>query len=280
MPSEIRKDYLEERYALIAPVRAKRLTGKKKCPFCGQKSRVLANKYPAFSPSNPKAYGRQEIIIDTPEHDKLLADLSVAEMSELIKLYGERLRVMKKDRRIQQVMIFKNHGAEAGATKPHEHSQVIGMEFVPPHLADKMHWEHLYQAKTGRCTYCDMIKKESKTERKIFFDKNVFVFAPYASQYAYEADIFPRRHLDNVADLTDDERKSIAKALKGILLGVKKLGVPYNFYMHERVMDRDQHFYIKVTPRGAHLGPVELGMGLNINPVAPEDAAKFYRKMF
>lgn len=278
MKPEFRKDYFQEQYALIAPVRAKRFSKTKKCPFCGLKTAVLPNKYPAFSPSNRKAYGRQEIIIDTPDHDELLADLSVAEISDLIKLYGERLKAMKKDRRIREVMILKNHGAEAGATKAHEHSQVIGMEFIAPHLEDTTHREHLYQARTGRCVYCDIMKKEGKGPRKIFTDKNVLAFAPFASQYAYEALVLPRRHLDNVADLTVEERKSLAKALKGILLGIKKLGVPYNFYMHERVMDRDQHFCLKVTPRGAHLGPVELGMGLNINPVSPEAAAKFYRK--
>ncbi len=280
MTPELRKDYLQDKYALIAPVRAKRFGKKISCPFCRLKTRVLPNKYPAFSPSYPKVYGRQEVVIDTPKHDALLADLSVSEISTLIGIYGERLKEMKKDKRIKQVMVFKNHGAEAGASKTHEHSQVIGMEFIPPHLQDKMHWEHIYEAKTGRCPYCDIIIKEEKSPRKIYSDKNVFVFAPFASQYAYEARIYPRRHLDNVSNLTLNERKSIAIALKGILLGIKKLDVPYNFYMHERVMDKDQHFYIKVTPRGAHLGPIEIGMGFNINPVAPEDAAKFYRKMF
>ncbi len=280
MKPELRKDFLEDRYALVAPNRAKRFGKNKRCPFCNQKDRVLQNKYPAFSPSFPKAYGRQEVIIDTPDHDRLLADLSVAEIAELIKVYGQRLKAMKKDRRIRQVMILKNHGAEAGASKAHEHSQIIGMEFVPPHLEEKTHREHIYQARTGRCPYCDELKKELKGKRLIFSDKNTAALAPFASQYAHEALIFPRRHIDNIAGLSVKERVSIAKALKGILLGIKKLGVPYNFYMHEKVLDRDQHLYIKVTPRGAHLGPVEIGMGLNINPVSPEEAAKFYRKFF
>jgi UDPglucose--hexose-1-phosphate uridylyltransferase len=280
MTPEFRKDYLHDQYALIAPGRARRYVKRSNCPFCGLKTRVLPNKYPAFTPSNRKAYGRQEIIIDTPDHDKLMADLPVGEIAALIRVYGERLEAMKKDRRIQQVMIFKNHGAEAGASKLHEHSQIIGMEFIPPHLEDKTHREHLRQARTGRCPYCEIIEKEGRGPRKIFSDNHVFVFAPYASQYAYEARIFPRRHLDNVSRLTSVERYSFARALKAILLGIKKLDVPYNFYMHERIQDRDQHFYIKITPRGAHLGGVELGMGLNINPVAPEAAAKFYRKFF
>jgi UDPglucose--hexose-1-phosphate uridylyltransferase len=177
-------------------------------------------------------------------------------------------------------MILKNHGAEAGASKVHEHSQIIGMEFVSPHLERKTAHEHAYQAKTGHCPYCDILEKEAKSARKIYSDKYVVAFAPIASQYAYEARVFPRRHLDNISNLTPAEQKSTATALKIILSGIKKLDVPYNFYMHERVMDKDQHLYIKVTPRGAHLGPIEIGMDLNINPVPPEAAAKFYRNNF
>ena len=119
-----------------------------------------------------------------------------------------------------------------------------------------------------------------KTVRKIYADKNVFVFAPYASQFAYEAHIFTRRHVDNVSLLNDAERRSIAKALKNLTTSITGLGIAYNFYTHERVGDADQHFYIKLTPRGAHWAGVELGTGLIINSIPPEEAAKFYRNNF
>ena len=241
---------------------------------------VIKNLYPAFTTKNKNAYGRQEIIIETPDHQKRLYELPVADLSEAIKIYADRVKEMKKDKRIKYIEVFNNAGSSAGASKSHEHTQIIGMEFVSPYLRDKTEQEHRYQGKTGRCVYCDTIKKEEKGPRKIFSDKNIFAYAPYASQHAYEARIFPRRHLDNVADLTVDERNSIAFALKNILTAVGELKVPYNFYMHERVMDHDQHFYIKVTPRGAHWAGLELGTGLIINPVAPEAAAKFYRKIF
>ncbi len=295
MNSEIRKDYLQDRYALISPRRGKRPGDTVACPFCPNglpkkliiktygsawKVAVLTNKYSAFSKQSKTAYGRQEVVVETPRHDRKLHQLSVADIADLIKVYGERVREIKKDKKIKYILVFKNFGIEAGASKIHEHSQIIGMNFLTPHLNDKTKKEHQYQSRTGRCIYCDVIKKEEKGKRKIYSDKNILALAPYASAHAYEARIFPRRHLDNVGDLTPDERKSIAFALKRILTGVAKLKVPYNFYMHERVMDRDQHFYVKITPRGAHLGGIELGTGLNINPVPPEAAAKFYRKKF
>jgi UDPglucose--hexose-1-phosphate uridylyltransferase len=295
MNSQIRKDYLQDKYALISPRRAKRPTDAVACPFCpenmakGQiikaygkpwKIAVLKNKYPAFTTQKGGVYGRQEIVVETPDHTRKLYELPVADIAECLKVYADRVLEMKKDKLIKYILVFNNAGASAGASKAHEHTQVIGMNFISPYLQDKTDKEHLYQGETGGCIYCDTIKKEEKGPRKIFSDKNIFAYAPYASQHAYEARIFPRRHLDNVADLTAEERVSIAFALKNILTAVGELKVPYNFYMHERVMDHDQHFYIKVTPRGAHWAGLELGTGLIINPVAPEAAAKFYRKEF
>jgi UDPglucose--hexose-1-phosphate uridylyltransferase len=295
MNSELRKDYLQDKFALISPRRGKRPGDAVACPFCPEnmvksqvlkaygnpwKMAVLKNKYPAFTTQKGGVYGRQEIIVETPDHKKRLYELSVPELAECLKVYADRVAEMKKDKLIKYILVFNNAGSSAGASKAHEHTQVIGMNFISPYLQDKTEREHSYQGKTGRCVYCDTIKNEDKGPRKIFADKNIFVYAPYASQHAYEARIFPRRHLDNVADLTAEERQSIAFALKNILTAVGELKVPYNFYMHERVMDHDQHFYIKVTPRGAHWAGLELGTGLIINPVAPEAAAKFYRGTF
>jgi UDPglucose--hexose-1-phosphate uridylyltransferase len=295
MGSEIRKDYLQDKYALIAPRRGKRPGDEVVCPFCPEnlskkqviktygkpwKVAVLKNLYPAFTMQKGGVYGRQEIVVETPYHTRKLYDLPVADIAEVIKVYADRVKEMKKDKRIKYILVFNNSGVTAGASKAHEHSQVIGMNFVSPYLLDKTEKEHRFQGKTGRCIYCDIIKKEEIGPRKIFSDNNIFVFAPYASQYAYEARIYPRRHLDNVANLTNEERASIASALKNILMAVGALKVPYNFYMHERTTDADQHFYIKITPRGAALAGVELGTGLIINPVTPEAAAKYYRNNF
>jgi len=295
MKSELRKDYLEDRYAIIAPKRAKRFHDDDKCPFCPENAvkrqvvvpfsitntvAVYKNLYPAFSPVNPKAYGRQEIIVDTPDHDKHFHELSVVQIAEVLKVYGVRVAVIKEDKKIAYVEVLKNSGAAAGASQKHEHSQILGLGFVPVHLEEKTAREHEYQAKTGHCPYCDIVKKEAKTGRKIFFDKNILVFAPYASQYAYEARIFTRRHIDNVSLLNEAERLSIARALKCLTGSLNAIDVSYNYYMHERVNDTDQHFYIKLTPRGAHWAGVELGTGLIINSVAPEAAATFYRANF
>ena len=117
-----------------------------------------------------------------------------------------------------------------------------------------------------------------KSERKIFEDKFIAAFTPYASEYHYEAWIFPKRHLDNITKLNDEEFKSFAKALKIILLKLQKLDLSFNYFLHQVVSNRDQHLYLKIQPRDSVWAGIELGSGLVINSVPPEEAAEYYRK--
>jgi UDPglucose--hexose-1-phosphate uridylyltransferase len=108
-------------------------------------------------------------------------------------------------------------------------------------------------------------------------DKNVLAFAPYASEYHYEAWVFPKRHLDNIAELNKNELKSFARALKLILHKLDSINVSFNFFLHNVISNQNQHFYIKIQPRESVWAGIELGSGLVINSIPPEQAAKFYR---
>ncbi|MFH1866957.1 MAG: DUF4931 domain-containing protein [Patescibacteria group bacterium] len=313
LKSEIRKDYIQDKYVIIAPRRSlrprdedinyeprpyHRHAEKEKCVFCGKsidinlnKSLlmvgtkknwqivVVPNKYPAVSLGNPKAYGQQEVVVETPIHNVQLEDLPTSHLVKLLKVYADRTKTIMKNKKIEYILIFKNNGGGAGASIQHTHSQIFATSFLPPHLADKSWQTQAYKLKTGNCVYCDVITKEKKGPRLVYLDKYAIAIAPYASMYNYELWILPRRHLDNVTNLSNTERQSIAHMLKSALKKIAhKLKLPYNYYFHQVVHDEDQHLYLKLTPRGSHWAGVEIGSGLIINPVSPEQAAKFYRQ--
>ncbi len=308
--AEIRKDYVQEKYVIIAPSRRKRphdlerpqrleATKESDCDFCPQRVdevnevlqtttntkekgeswaiKVIANKFPVLSVKNPKAYGQQEVVIETPSHIKEIEDLQTERIAEIFKVYAERTQKISRDKKIEYILIFKNNGGAAGASLQHAHSQIFATEFLPPHLKDKSHNVQAYKLKHGTCVYCDVIKKEHRGPRKVFEDKNVIAFCPWAPMHNYEIWLMPKRHLDNVTLLTPAERLSFAKFLKKILQKINLLGMPYNYYFHQVINDEDQHLYLKITPRGSVWAGVEIGSGLIINPVSPEEAAKFYR---
>lgn len=303
---EIRKDYIQEKYVIIAPKRGKRPHDtvrpgehKKKleasCIFCPSNLKdvkslyrkggkedwainIIKNIYPAVSTDNPKAYGHQEVVIETSDHTLELEDLSVSQIADLLEAYAARTKAISKDKKIEYILIFKNNGGVAGASLQHSHSQIFATQFLPPHIFDKSQRQQAYKLQHGHCVYCDVIHKESKGPRLIYRDKNVVAFTPYASMFNYEVWIMPLAHRDNITELTKDERNSFAKILKHILIKIGQLDLPYNFYFHQVINDNDQHLYMKIVPRGSVWAGVEIGSGLIINPIDPDDAAEFYRK--
>lgn len=303
---EIRKDYIQDKYVIIAPRRSKRphdteyVSTKKMSELSGSvfspeklknekailtvgptdnwKIKVLYNKYPAVSKDNPKAYGQQEVVVETPDFRKEMDQLPTSQIKNILEVYAKRTRELSKNKKIQYILVFKNNGGVAGASLQHSHSQIFATDFIPPHLFDKSQKQQEYKIRTGNCVYCDVIKKENRGKRCVYKDKHVIAFTPYASMFNYEIWIMPLQHYDNITDLNDAELGSVAKILKHILKKIGQLHLPYNFYFHQVINDKDQHLYIKVVPRGSVWAGVEIGSGIVINPIDPDDAAAYYRK--
>jgi len=303
LKSEIRKDYLSDRHVIITPSRAKRprdiaeqtiISRVASCPFCpeninpenildqidGSEGRIISikNVFPAVTLNNKKAYGAQEVIIETSNHKKELYNLSEGQIEALLRMYAKRTAALSKIKNIEYILCFKNQGSKAGASIVHAHSQIFATNITPSEIKEELKLSREYQAEHKSCAYCDITKKEMKSPRKIFEDKYIAALAPYASQYHYEAWIFTKRHLDNITKLNDNEFKSFAKLLKKLLTKLNDLKLSFNYFLHQSISDEDQHFYLKIQPRDSIWAGVELGSGLIINSVPPEEAAKFFRK--
>lgn len=303
--SEIRQDAIHDRVVIVAPGRAKRPHDmldhlyseppvKSECAFCPEKLKdvkaldvvgsrdawkvlTIANIFPAVSLDNPRAYGTQEVIVETPRHNVELAELPVDQITELLKTYARRTVAIGKNPRIKYILIFKNDGGRAGASIAHAHSQVFATELLPPHILHKLTKAQEYRIQFGECYYDHLIAKERNGPRWITEDQHFAALTPYASAYNYEAWLFPKRHVDNITLLTEEELGSMAGILKKLLQKLAELRLPYNFYLHEALKDYEEHFYLRISPRRDVWAGVELGSRLVINTVPPEDAAAFYR---
>jgi len=301
--SEIRKNYLFNKYVIITPGRTSRPRDIKEetvikrtsvCPFCSENSHkkniidqidtngkwnveCINNIFPAVTLHNDQAYGQQEVIIETKHHSKELANLDAGHIENVLRMYARRTKVISQNKNIDYVLCFKNQGSKAGASIVHAHSQVFATKVLPPDIQEEIALVQAYQTKHGSCVYCDILKKELKTSRKIYEDKFIAAIAPYASEYHYEAWIFTKRHLDNITLLNAQEFKSFAKVYKLILNKLHALDLSFNGFLHQVVSNRKQHFYMKIQPRASVWAGVELGSGMVINSMSPEEAAAYYR---
>ncbi len=306
--NELRKDCLLDRWVLIAENRGKRPhdyiqkeceTKEGTCVFCpgnehltpkeilsiqgphGWTVRGFENMYPATSLEFPQAFGRHEVIVEMNQHNKNLQDLPAGAIREVIDMYCARIDDISKIDGIGYVLIFKNHGEEAGTSISHEHSQLIALPQIPTLVKEELSAYKKYHRKTGKCIFCDIAAMEMNSERKIFESDKFICFAPFASRFPFESWLLPKRHAGNITDLTDEEKNSLAEALKKNLTALSKLlhNPPYNYYLHIAPPHEDFHFHIEICPRVTKLAGFELGSGMIINTMPPERAAPELRNL-
>ncbi|NYT19651.1 MAG: DUF4921 family protein, partial [Methanosarcinales archaeon] len=166
--------------------------------------RCVPNLYPALAPNASEVnsdldvfpgYGFHEVIVETPLHEGVIPDLSDEEMTLLMKVYQDRVMHYESLERIEYVSLFKNWGEKAGASLEHTHSQLIAMPIKPPVLMEEMK----VIGSSSRCPYCDIVERESKSERLLYENEHFLVITPYCSKVPYEMWVLPKVHAHHIS---------------------------------------------------------------------------------
>lgn len=230
--------------------------------------------------------GRHEVVIESPLHNRFLCDMDDIEISAIIDTYRQRYRALKKDGRFKLILIFKNHGRNAGTSLGHPHSQIIATPVVPAHVRNRYEVATSYFDDTERCIYCDVVQEEIRLRRRVIHHTDHFVaFHPFASQGPFETWIAPLRHCSSFGAITDDEVADFAHVIRLVLKQMNAgLGNPdFNFIIHSAPLaDEDKHYYLwhmQIIPRITTAAGFELGSGMSINTALPEETAEFMRDL-
>jgi UDPglucose--hexose-1-phosphate uridylyltransferase len=265
--TEIRRNPITGEPVLFAPERAERpfAESRGECPFCpGEEHqtppeiarlgepwqvRAFPNKFPPIEGA--------EVIVESPRHDAAFHDVERAE--EIVALYLERFRAHAD---AKAVVLFKNHGARAGASIAHLHSQLVPLPFVPPRIANEVAG---FQA-SGACPMCDV-------EGHVIAETAHYTWlAPAASKIAYQQWIVPKRHVCDVRGLEhlDELADLLQRASKAMLT----IADAYNWMFLDFRGEQDAHTYIELFPRMTTIAGFELGSGSFVQIVDPAAAAK------
>jgi len=147
-----------------------------------------------------------------------------------------------------------NEGSAAGASLPHSHSQLVWLDEEPPAVREESDLTR-------------MLEGERVLERD-----GVIAVCPFASRLPYEVRIAP-------ADPEPDAWESdlLAPALHLLAELVRRLYAvegpsPLNAWLHN-----GRHWHLELLPRLAVPAGIELGAGIHVNTVPPEDAAAALR---
>ncbi|MBU1087187.1 MAG: galactose-1-phosphate uridylyltransferase [Candidatus Omnitrophica bacterium] len=235
------------------------------------------------------AIGAHELIVETPKHIANIADLDIAQINQVFKVYVQRTRELEKDPRIKYVLISKNYGIAAGASPiKHSRTQLIALPVNPKRVKEELAGARRYYEFRERCIFCDMIEHEIEKQVRIVDRMDGFIaFCPYASRFPFEVWVLPEDHSADFFNLKNTE--GLAKIMKSVTrkLSVSLQDPPYNYIIHTapfrrmtspeywKTIDYDYHWHIEIMPRLTKVAGFELGSGFYINPTPPEAAAEF-----
>lgn len=257
---------------------------------------IVPNKFPAFGKGicsyehkeGPYKWldgvGFHEVVI-LRDHNKHFALLSEEELGMVIKAYQERYLKLKNESCVEFIFIFHNYGIEAGASISHPHSQIIAIPVIPPDVARSIKGSREYYDKNKKCVHCQMIEFEKEQKKRVVVENEKFIaFMPFASKSDFEIRIFPKKHEFAFELINEEEKKFLSKILKIIFQKIyKNINDPaYNFFIHTAPVQTDYfkfyHWHIEILLKTSVFGGVELGTGIEICSISPEDAATIIRK--
>lgn len=208
----------------------------------------MPNLYPAFE--------RQEVVVHSPRHVVSLADLSQSEVSAVASAWQARAQAARGEG-FPYVHAAVNEGRQAGASLLHSHSQLVWLRSVPPAVEAE---------RREGCGVCELLAQEA-------VQIEPGVVAHPAGRSPYELLIAPTEHDEQglASPLLDERLQALARSIRR--LHATEGRVPLNAWLHA-----DGHWHIELVPRLTVFAGAELGAGIYINPLPPEEAAQALRQ--
>ncbi|PNY17215.1 galactose-1-phosphate uridylyltransferase, partial [Trifolium pratense] len=108
--------------------------------------------------------------------------------------------------------VFKNHGAAAGASMSHSHSQMIALPVIPPSVSARLGSMKDFFDQTGKCCICEIQRENLLIDSSTYF----FSLVPYAASFPFEIWIVPRYHSAHFHEL-DAEKSVDARSFIGVI---------------------------------------------------------------
>ncbi len=240
--------------------------------------------------------GAHEIVIETPEHNRLLSQLSDEQIERVLQAYGLRIADLKRDARFKYVTVFKNRGVLAGEDWAHAHSEVTATTFVPRRILYELRSAREWFADKERCVFCDIVRQEEKQGLRIVDTQgNYAALCPYASRVPYEIWLLPRKHNHLFEQPKPGANRHHLAALLGrVLRRVVKISEAYHLVLHTapstlqtkgelseywKTIADDYHWHFEIMPIVQTRSKSYSIKEVYFNALLPEEAAERLRQM-
>ncbi len=237
--------------------------------------------------------GAHELVIETPEHGKIMADLAEHEIADVLTAYRERVLDLKRDARFRYILVYKNVGeGRRGPSLRHSLSHVIATPITPLRAREELMNAQQYFLLKERCIFCDMIRQELETSSRLVAENESFIaLCPFAARAPFEIWLLPKRH-ETFYEWNND-LPALAGLLRLVLMKIRQaLGDPNHVMIihsgpnllagrqrgYWKTVERDFHWHLEIIPRLRGATDFDIVAGFQVNWVPPERAAEVLRQ--
>ena len=233
--------------------------------------------------------GAHEIVVETPDHNKNLTDLSDEHFTEVLTAYKERILDLKQDERFRYVLVHKGMGNGLEPNLRHACSNILATPITPGRVRDELLNAQQFFALKERCIFCDVIRQETEDDQRILEENDSFIaLCPFAAGAPFEVWILPKKH--ETFYEWNTELLLLSQLFRSILLRFRDIlnDPDYSMEIHSgpnlvagkrrgywKTVERDFHWHIELVPKLHGYTNLETGLGFQVNWVSPEKSADF-----
>ena len=242
------------------------------------------------------AVGAHEIVVETPDHTRTLAQLSDEEIERVLDAWARRIADLKRDARFKYVTVFKNQGAQSGEEWPHAHSQITATTVVPRRILYELRSAREWYRERERCVFCDILRQEMRQAKRMVDNAGDYhALCPYASRVPYEVWLMPRTHNQQFeAPLPGEQRRNLAALLGRTLRRLLQVAPGYHLVVHTapntqqtkgelseywRTIAGDYHWHFEILPIVEQRSKSYSIKEVYFNGTLPEQAAERLRQI-
>jgi UDPglucose--hexose-1-phosphate uridylyltransferase len=229
--------------------------------------------------ADARSAGAWRTIVAPPQEHRPLHAVGSTTIEGLLRSARDAIAESRATGRTQYLQVVQNWGAQAGARTNHLCLDLYDVPQIPHRIAEELGGAARFLIREGECPYCRLVRDEVRRPGRLLYDDaHAVAFAPWASRSPFEVWVVPRRHDADFARASDADIAGTAEALRQVLarLATSLDGPPYNLVLHtaplRETVDATYHWHWEIHPRLREIAGLELGTGLPVNPVSPEDA--------
>jgi UDPglucose--hexose-1-phosphate uridylyltransferase len=234
-----------------------------------------------------------KVICFSPRHDLTIPEMAVEDIRKVVDVWCQQYEQIGTLEYINYVQIFENKGDIMGCSNPHPHGQIWAQYSVPDEPAKEMEMQKAYFEKHGRSLLSDYLAEEELSgERIVASNEHFIALIPFWAVWPYESMIVSRRHVQNLSQLSDEERTGLAdiyKKLTTLYDNLFEISFPYSAGLHQSPTDGKyhpewhlhMHFYPPLL-RSATVKKFMVGYEMLANPqrdITPEQSAGRLREL-